>query len=162
MNLAHLHLLINHLPIFGTILGLLVFVHGLWSKSKSTQMAAYNLFIVSAIGAAIAYFTGEPAEDLVENIPGILETTIEAHEEAAEIALFCIGALGLLSVAAALNTWMAESSSKFLRVLVFVCALVSFATMARTGFLGGQIRHTELQSTSAAPVTQPANNEEKE
>ncbi len=84
---------INHLPIFGTILGLLVFVHGLWSKSKSTQMAAYNLFIVSAIGAAIAYFTGEPAEDLVEDIPGIVKATIEAHEEAAEIALFCIGAM---------------------------------------------------------------------
>ena len=88
MDQTHLHLLITHLPIFGSILGALVLVHGLWTKSNQTKIAAFNLFIISSIGAGIAYLTGEGAEESVENLPGVVEATIKQHEE---FALFgCI------------------------------------------------------------------------
>lgn len=152
MNLPHLHLVINHLPIFGTMIGSLVLLHGLWSNSRSTLIAAYNVFLLSAIGAVIAYFTGEPAEELVENIPGVAEAAISAHEEAAEIAFICISALGLLAGLAAINTWFSDKSSKSLRYAVLVCAVLSFGLMGRTGYLGGKIRHTELNEERGKPA----------
>ncbi|MFC6876886.1 hypothetical protein ACFQZF_10260 [Flavobacterium myungsuense] len=61
MDQTHIQLLIAHFPIFGSILGGLVLPFGIWTKSNQTKIAAYNLFIISSIGAGIAYFTGEGA-----------------------------------------------------------------------------------------------------
>ena len=72
MNQTHLHLLITHLPIFGSILGGLVLAHGIWTKSNQTKIAAYNVLIISSIGAVVAYLTGEGAEETVEKIPGVM------------------------------------------------------------------------------------------
>ena len=35
MNQTHIHLLITHLPIFGSILGGFVLAYGLWTKMKA-------------------------------------------------------------------------------------------------------------------------------
>ena len=76
MSQVHLHLLITHLPVFGSILGALVLGYGLWTRSNQTKNAAYFIFIISAIGAGIAYLTGEGAEEAVENIQGVSENII--------------------------------------------------------------------------------------
>ncbi len=55
MNQTHIHLLITHLPIFGSILGAIVLAQGIWTKTEQTKVAAYYLFILAAIGAGIAY-----------------------------------------------------------------------------------------------------------
>jgi hypothetical protein len=73
MSQVHLHLLITHLPVFGSILGAFVLMYGMWAKSNPTKNAAYFIFIISAIGAAIAYLTGEGAEEAVENLQGFLK-----------------------------------------------------------------------------------------
>ena len=94
MDQTHIHLLITHLPIFVSILGAFVLAHGLWTKSNQTKMAAYNLFIISAIGSGIAYLTGEGAEERVENIQGVVEATIKQHEEFALFALISLKFFG--------------------------------------------------------------------
>lgn len=148
MNQTHIHLLITHLPIFGSILGGLVLVHGLWTNSNQTKIAAYNIFIISAIGAGIAYLTGEAAEETVENIQGVVEATIKQHEE---FALFALISLILLGVASILGLLLTIRKSPLTRTTAFVIlfiSLISFGLVARTGYLGGQIRHTEINSTN--------------
>jgi hypothetical protein len=95
MNQAHIHLLITHLPIFGSMFGGLVLAHGLWSKSNDTIIASYNVFIISSIGAGIAYFTGEAAEEIVEQFQGVVEATIKTHEEFAQYAFISLIILGV-------------------------------------------------------------------
>jgi uncharacterized membrane protein len=98
MNQTHVHLLINHLPVFGSILGAIVLAHALWTKSDQIKIAAYSLFILSAIGAAIAYATGEAAADMVEKIPGVLKDNIEQHESFAFVSLIASIILGTVSI----------------------------------------------------------------
>lgn len=148
MNQAHIHLLITHLPIFGSILGGLVLSHGIWTKSNQTMVAAYNLFILSAIGAGIAYLTGEGAEEVVENIQGIAEATIEKHEDFALFALISLIILGVTSLIGLLATLSKSTWTRTLAFVVLFIALFSFALVARTGYLGGQIRHTEINTNS--------------
>jgi len=158
MNQTHIHLLITHLPIFGSILGGLVLVHGLWTNSNQTKIAAYNIFIISAIGAGIAYLTGEVAEETVENIQGVVEATIKQHEE---FALFALISLILLGVASILGLLLTIRKSPLTRTTAFVIlfiSLISFGLVARTGYLGGQIRHTEINSTNN---TNPTSNEKE-
>lgn len=148
MDQTHIHLLITHLPIFGSILGAFVLAHGLWTKSNQTKMAAYNLFIISAIGSGIAYLTGEGAEERVENIQGVVEATIKQHEE---FALFALISLIILGVASIFGLFLTLRKSKLITTTAFVIlaiSLISFGLVARTGYLGGQIRHTEISSSN--------------
>jgi type IV secretory pathway VirB2 component (pilin) len=98
MTQTHIHLLITHLPIFGSILGAIVLAYGIWTKSNETKVAAYILLLISSIGAGIAYLTGEAAEETVENIQGVVESTIKSHEEFALFAIISLVILGISSL----------------------------------------------------------------
>ena len=153
MNQTHVHLLITHLPIFGSIFGALVLLHGIGVKSDQTKIAAYYLFVLSAIGLIIAYLTGEAAEESVEDIQGIVESSIKEHEASATIALISLSILGLSSIAALYFTFKHSVLSKAASIVVLIISLVSCVCVARTGYLGGQIRHTEIND---AGIDHPA------
>ncbi|MCC7301833.1 MAG: hypothetical protein IT233_04235 [Bacteroidia bacterium] len=157
MDQTHIHLLITHLPIFGSILGALVLAHGLWTKSNPTIIAAYNLFIISAIGAGIAYLTGEGAEEAVEKIQGVAENMIEQHEDFALFAIVSLIILGAASIGGLLLTIKKSRLTNTIAIVILFISLISFGLVARTGYLGGQIRHTEINST--ATTTQGQNEE---
>jgi len=148
MNQTHIHLLITHLPIFGSILGGLVLAHGLWTRSNQTNIAAYYLFILSSIGAGIAYLTGEGAEESVEDIPGVIEATIKQHEEFALFALIALIVLGVASIVGLYLTLRKSTHSRTTAFVILLISIISFGLVARTGYLGGQIRHTELNSNA--------------
>ncbi len=155
MSQAHLHLLITHLPIVGSILGTLVLIYGLWAKSKDTTLAAYYLLIISSLGSVIAYLTGEAAEESVENIQGVAESAIEQHEEFALIgfvALIVLGCFALLGVFLTLKKSAWNNKTAWLTLFI---GFISFGLIAWTGYLGGQIRHTEVSaSVNQAPIQQ--------
>ncbi len=144
MSQAHLHLLITHLPIFGSMFGVLVLGYGLGTKNNQTKNAAYFIFIISAIGAGIAYLTGEGAEHAVKNIQGVSKNTIWIHEDAAEYALISLIVLGAASVFALFVNRFKASLVWPISIIVLILSIISFALAARTGYLGGQIRHTEI------------------
>lgn len=148
MDQTHLHLLITHLPIFGSILGAVVLAHGLWIKSDHLSIAAYDIFIISGIGAGVAYLTGEAAEETVERIQGVAENMIDQHEDFALYALISLIVLGVLSIAGLFIAWKKWAFSKTFAVVVLFIALISFGLVAWTGYLGGQIRHTEISDSN--------------
>ena len=125
-------------------------------------MGTYNLFIISAIGAGIAYLTGEAAEETVENIQGVIEANIETHEE---FALFALISLIILGVASIVGLFLTIRKSPLTRTTAFVIlfiSLISFGLVARTGYLGGQIRHTEINATDNPNPTQYENEVEND
>ncbi|HEX8561681.1 MAG TPA: hypothetical protein VF676_01765 [Flavobacterium sp.] len=150
MDQTYIHLVITHLPIFGSMLGGLVLAYGIWFKSRSTKIAAYNVLIVSAVGGLVAYFTGESAEETAEHLEGVSEAAIHAHEEFAELTVFAIGILGALALAGLLRAWRNGASGNGFGYLVLSASLVCFAMTSYTGYLGGFIRHTEVHGGTAA------------
>lgn len=144
MDQTHIHLMVTHLPIFGSLMGIIVIAYGLYAKSVSTQIAAYIVFIVSGIGAAISYLTGEAAEETVEDIAGISKDLIEEHEEFALLAFIALIILGAVSLISLILTIRKSGITRRLALITFLISLLSFGMMAYTGYLGGQIRHTEI------------------
>lgn len=161
MSQVHIHLLITHLPIFGSILGGLVLIHGLWTQSNQTKIAAYNVFILSSIGAAIAYLTGEGAEEAVENIQGVAENVIEQHEDFAIFALVSLLVLGVASILGLFLTLKKSSLTQTFAFVILALSLISFGLVARTGYLGGQIRHTEVSSGASVSNLETAEEEDE-
>lgn len=150
MDQVHIHLLITHLPIFGSLLGGFVLAYGVWSKSDQTKIAAYYVLIISSIGAVISYLTGEGAEEAVEEIQGVAENMIGQHEDFAVFALVGLIAVGVISIVGLYLTIKKSSLADIVATLSLVITLISFGLVARTGYLGGQIRHTEIGTTSPA------------
>ncbi|MCU0423319.1 MAG: hypothetical protein MUC81_10960 [Bacteroidia bacterium] len=145
MNQTHIHLIITHLPIFGSLFGMLVLLYGTWQKNSDTKVAAYLVFIISGLGSVIAYYTGEAAEEAVENLQGVVHATIESHEEFALIGLISLIVLGGISILSTILTLKKSTHSSILSTLTIIVAFISFCLAARTAYLGGKIRHTEIE-----------------
>jgi len=154
MNPLHVHLFINHLPIAGTILGAVVLALALGLKSRHTEIAAYTVFILSSLGAAASYLTGEGAEHAIKEIPGIVKSTVELHENFSIYALIALIILGIASVGGIIQAQRKTKPPGKIAVSILCLSIICMGLIAWTAYLGGQIRHTELKGDSSA-YTQP-------
>ncbi|HSQ45288.1 MAG TPA: hypothetical protein VLM44_00050, partial [Lutibacter sp.] len=98
MNEAHFHLVVNHLPIVGILIGILVLLSGFLLKKSEVKITALGIFVFSALASIAAFYSGEGAEEIVERIPGISKTLINQHEESAELFFTVILILGGVSL----------------------------------------------------------------
>jgi uncharacterized membrane protein len=139
--MAYLHLLSNHFPILGSLFGVLLLVIALVKPNLNTTLSAYLILLLGGIGGFIAYFTGEPAEESVEHVPGISHKLIHVHEEMAENALIFVF---LLTAAAVVGLWAERAqwkNAKNIERFTLVIGIIAFILFAFTGYLGGHIRH---------------------
>lgn len=153
MDPAHLHLLVNHLPILGTLFALILGIYGAARRQPEVVRAALLALVVVGIASIVATRSGEGAEEVVEHLPGVSEQIIHEHEEAAEVANYAAIALALLALGVLI--WRRKKPDIGLAptaVLLVGMALV-FALMARAGNLGGQIRHTEIRSGTVQSIS---------
>ncbi|MFA5297765.1 MAG: hypothetical protein WC389_06100 [Lutibacter sp.] len=148
MDATHLHLLLTHFPIIGTIIGVFVLAYGIYSKNESITKVALATFIIMSILTIPVFLTGEEAADTVENIAGVSENSIEAHEELAEKAIWLMGLLGILSLFNFFAIVKKLSFSKTISIITLVVSIATFALFAQVGNLGGQIRHSEIRANS--------------
>lgn len=154
MNATHLHLVLNHIPVLGTVFGLLLLAFATWKNSADTKRAALGLFSLAAMAAIPTYLTGEPAEDVVEGLPGVLAALVERHEEAAGVALAGVLVLGVAAVVGLVFFRQSRQMPRWYSMLVLSCALVVSGLLGWAASIGGQIRHTEIQSGAVTAVSQ--------
>jgi uncharacterized membrane protein len=148
MNDAHLHMVVNHFPIIGTIFGFVLLIIGLALKNKTLQNTSYGLFIVAAIFAAISMGTGEGAEELVEDMPNIGKQIIHEHEELAEKLAVLLYVLGGLSLVGLYLNFKNHSKAKLLSFLILGIATAGLFLVQKVGTSGGEIRHTEIRANA--------------
>jgi hypothetical protein len=145
MTWAHLHLALNHVPVIGIFLVILLLGAAVFRGSGDLLRASYWLIILLTVIAIGVYFTGEPAEELIEHLAGFSEPLVERHEEAALIATIAISILGMAAVAGLtlrVRPWYPKA--------VLLLALLVTGLMGWTANLGGQIRHSEIRVAGPA------------
>lgn len=115
-----------------------------------------------ALLAIPVFLTGEPAEEKVENLPGVMESIIEDHEEASQIAFWFLIAAGVISIISFAMQFLLHSSAKTAVLISLLVSITASGLMMRAGYYGGQIRHTEIRKGQAniQNVTQPAEQDE--
>jgi hypothetical protein len=148
MNPAHIHLMLNHVPLFGALAATVLFALALFRRAQGLARGGLVVAVLTAMVAVLVYLTGEPAEQLVENLPGVSEAVLEAHEEVALLATIAAGAFGVVAIFA-LFAFRHGVTMRFTRLLL-VTSLVPLAAIAWTAWLGGQIRHSEIRPDTAA------------
>lgn len=160
MNAVHWHLMLNHFPIVGIIISTALLLWGIGAKQNNIKAIASVLTVVFAIIAIVVFKTGEPAEEAVEKLPGVTEAAIELHEEAAELAMWAIAVSGIAAFISLVLHFTQRPQAVLLYILTALLGLFSTFALVRTGYYGGQIRHTEIASAATSPAGNQATSAE--
>ena len=146
MNLAHLHLLLNHFPIIGTIVALGLLIGSFIGKNDDLKRSALIIFAAIALITLPAFFSGVGAQRVVRKDPGISTAVIDRHEGAAILAMFLMLITGALAL---VELWKRRRivnekpwSGTLLAILLF--SIATAGVMARVGTTGGDIHHPEI------------------
>jgi uncharacterized membrane protein len=151
-NLTHLHLLINHFPTIGTIVGLGLFVVSLLGRNDDLKRTSLTLLLIVAALALPVYMTGNAAREMIQDRPGISTPLVAKHQDAAALALVFMMITGGLSW---LGLWHSQRNSRAMGRNTFAIVLVSLVTMGlmvRTATLGSEIRHAEIRPEQAEAI----------
>jgi glucan phosphoethanolaminetransferase (alkaline phosphatase superfamily) len=140
------------------VIGLLTLLSGFGFKNKTVQKTALGIFIFSAISAAPAFLSGGAAEEMIEKYPGISETYIDKHEEAAELFVWLIAVLGLLSLLAFFAEIKQLKFARWLKIAVVAASIIALFFAKQAGTTGGEIRHPEIRNT-IAPINNQSESE---
>lgn len=157
MNAAHLHLILNHLPVIGSWFGLAFLVVAMIRRNDTLMSSALLIFIFTALIAIPTLLTGDPAEHLIRDLPGVTRAYIHVHEEAAQMAFLVLEILGVIAIVGLIMHKRGMRLPWWLKALLLIGALMGSAAMVRVAELGGEIRHTEIRGsdTVAAPSQMP-------
>lgn len=152
MDLTHIHLLLNHFPTIGYIIGGGLFLLSLIAKSDDLKRASLVVLLGVALLAIPTYMSGNGAQAGIKSLPGVSKSLIEAHEGAALVAIAFMEFTGAF---AWLGLWQfrrLERIPGWNLAVILVLTLVSLGLMTRASNLGGEIRHAEIRAAEGAGV----------
>ncbi len=157
MNLAHLHLLINHFPTVGMIVALGLFLGSLIGKSEDLKRASLVVFFGLGLITIPTYMSGNAAQETLckvdptrPEVPcpdvNVSRAAIETHRNAALLGFVFMEITGAV---AWLGLWQYRRLSRVrggTLTAVLVLSIVTFGLMANAANIGGAIRHSEIIS----------------
>lgn len=160
MNWGYLHLAINHFPIIGTIIGMLILFAGYVFKNQTVKMTGLATLVFAALVAIPTILTGDSAKEALGNFPGVASNMIETHENVAYIGLWILLLLGLISLLALFHYWKKKEFARFLVMAAMVISIITSGVMVYVGRTAGKIRHTEFSKQATAQPNNPASETE--
>ena len=143
MSWPYAHLLINHFPVVLSISALVVTLGALLLKHRGLWLTAMGTLTAAGLVVYPVFFTGNEADHALNDPWYIHPGTIEAHDNAATMAMWVI----LLAGAFAAYSWWrslkrpAEGIPGWMRGGVLVAALAAVGMVTYTAYLGGKIIH---------------------
>jgi hypothetical protein len=142
----HLHLILNHAPVFGELFAAALLIAAAVLRSKTLLRTALAVVILTALGAVPVFFTGRAAADAIGKFEGIDQEAIGPHEEVAERFLIAASAAGVAAVIALLRPGRATIA------IAAALTLLSFGLAGWTANRGALIHHQELRERVTPPT----------
>jgi uncharacterized membrane protein len=150
-----LHLLLNHFPIIGAIIGLGLLAVSFFGKNQDLRRAAYITFVGIGLITIPTFISGIGAQQMI-NGPGVSDALIRRHEASALLSMWFMVITGALAL---VGLWQAQRAGQPPRgnvAAVLLFSILSVILIARTSNTGGDIRHPEDITGKAAPVADSA------
>ena len=150
MNFAHIHIVLNHVPTLGTLVGVAVLILALVMRREDLQKFSLLFLMVMTLLVLPTYLTGPAAQVLLErNGTEVPDALLEAHQNSAILTLILMTLLGTL---AWVGLWqfrrLGRPTSMNTRA-VLVLGLLTAAVILRTSGMGGKISHPEIRADEA-------------
>jgi hypothetical protein len=148
----YIHVLLNPLPVYGLLTGLIGLVIALFLKSRRAQIATLLLVLISSASAWLVYEFGQQGYDRVLSMadePG--QAWLDEHKERGEDLIwifYVLAALSAIAIAAPIK-W--PKASLPLAVGVILLSAVTLGSGVYIAYAGGRVRHREFRNESPPP-----------
>ena len=146
MTATEIHLMFNHFPVLGTLFGIIILAIGIFKSNKMVNIIGLSFLLFSGFMALPVNKSGENAEHVVEEYPGVSHDQIHEHEELAESAMPLALVMSLLCAFAIYFQIKSHPRARISAYSVLIIALVTFVLMALVAHEGGKIRRPDLRS----------------
>lgn len=148
MDPAHGHLILNHVPVFGTFAGLALVSLSLTTRSRDEGLFRGGLFVLVlvALVAVPVHATGFAAMMQFDKQPEMSAALIARHQDAAFLSSIFLWLTGGI---AWFELWQRRRTSRAAEWNIPVVLILSMATLALMGWtanLGGQISHVHIRT----------------
>lgn len=147
MLLTHIHLMLNHLPIFGMIVLLFLMTHAVIFKKEKLIKTYLWYFAAAALVTLPVFLTGDPSSDILKTVfPNVNNEIIENHETFGYVSLIISLVLGISGLIALRYFKGREILPSWFKYSYLIIALLSVLAFSWTGKTGGEIMHSEINA----------------
>jgi DMSO reductase anchor subunit len=147
---VHIHLAINHSPLFGEVFAFCLAIFGLLKGRREFVTAGLVVAIIAALCGIVTIQSGDRAADYLTKanppIAGVDTTLIREHDLAAGYFLTFSCITGGLAIIALFIGHRRGARPRWLDWVLVFLMLDCTAIAARTALLGGRIHHQEVRS----------------
>ena len=150
MNFAHLHIVLNHIPSIGTVVGAGFFILSVFQKNERLQKLSLQILVLMALAVLPTYVSGNAAQRFVRARTDIPQGLVEVHQNSAMMTLILMTITGTF---AWFGLWQFRRYSRpgfGTTAGVFIFSILATAAILRTGNLGGHISHPEIRVEAAS------------
>lgn len=130
---THLHAMVVHFPISLLFVGFLFEAISFFYKKDFFRQSAFYLLLLGTVGTIVSYVVGNVAGEGMEE--GSLSRAMELHEQAAAISLW----LTIITALVYAGIYFLNYNRSWLRIIAVLLFAGVIASIARTGYLGGQL-----------------------
>ena len=155
MNLAHLHLVMNHVPTVGAVAALGLLLLGYVRRNDHLKHTGLEVLFVIAVLTLPVYVSGVAAHREIRNMPEISADAVGEHQDAALIGFGVMEFAGFVAWVALWQSRRRGRPAPGLLAAATVLLAVALAVMGRAANLGGEIRHPEISAAAAAAAGDP-------
>jgi hypothetical protein len=147
---VHVHLAINHSPLYGELFAICLVLFGLLKKRREFVTAGFVVCILAALCGIAADLTGDRAADFVKHanppIAGVDKTLIEEHDLAASWFVGSSCVTGFLSIVVLFIGRRRGVRPRWMEIVMAILIAHSLSVAGRTALLGGRIHHEEVRA----------------
>ena len=149
MNYMHIHLAINHSPLYAMLFAFFFLLIGMIIRNRTIATAGLVLTLVAALCGIAADLTGDQAADIIKNGPpiaGVDTTLIREHDLAAGFVVISSCVTAGLAIVVLIVGRKRGQRPRWMEVVMLVFMLWSLSVVVRTALLGGRIHHPEVRA----------------
>jgi len=147
----YIHVVLNHLPIYGTILGAVALAISLVLRSRAAQITALLIVLIGGVSAYPVLVSGQRAYKTIRDVSD--DAGAEALDEHMDRAEKTIGAFYVLTVVALAGLLVPikwPRTSFPLAAVTLAAALICSGLAVYIARAGGQVRHPEFRPNETA------------
>jgi disulfide bond formation protein DsbB len=153
----YVHVLLNPIPVYGTLCGILALIVALILRSRPAQIVAYVIVILSTLSAWPVVEYGEHGYDRVYSMSNSdAQQWLDVHRHRADRGVYVFYATALVAAVALVLPRFRPRTQLPLATATLVFALAALATAGWISHAGGKVRHSEFRE---GPPPQPVEHE---
>jgi len=143
-DLAHVHLLLNHIPTIGTIFAVGLLLLALVRVNEHLKKVSLEVLFLIALAALPVYVSGQAAAEALWKQPGISAAALAAHNDVALLSFILMEITGVIAWLALWQFRRIGRPTTAMMAAVLLMSVVTLAVVGRAANLGGAIRHPEI------------------